>query len=211
MEHFLQHLDQWSWLIKLGAVVTATGIIWNKVISPTFEFIKKVKSIVDNLEGAYPVIEDFVNHFSADGKCTLNDRFNSIEKDMWLRRERHRLYMELDNEAIFELDANGQCVWVSEAWMEIFGQNSVEASGNGWLAGINVLDRDKITNEWTNVLKQKRQFKMKFRVKENGKTTLVKCVILPIKDHSNEVYGYLGKINIQNNINIVDLSEAIHD
>lgn len=194
MEYFLQNLDQWSWLIKLGAVVTAAGIIWNKVISPAFEFIKKVKSIVDNLEGAYPVIEDLVNNFSVNGKCILNEKFNSIEKDMWLRRERHRIYMELDGSAVFETTDEGQCTWVSEKWMELFDQNIVEASGHGWLAGVNSLDRDKVTHEWTTALSQKRQFKMKFRVRENGKAIWVQCSALPIKDAKNTTYGYIGKI-----------------
>lgn len=210
MKELVELFDQWAWLIKFGALITAIGIIYTKLITPLIIFIKKVVKVVNDLEEGYPVLEEIVKEFSKDRKLILKEKFDAIEKDMWLRRERHRLYMELDNESVFEMTDDGQCIWVSESWMLLFGQNAVEASGNGWLAGVNSLDRDKVTSEWETALKQKRQFKMKFRVKENGKTTWVKCTALPIKDSSGHVYGYLGKITLVQD-KPVDFSEAIHD
>lgn len=184
MEKIAQLVLEWSWLIKLGGIVTALGILWKKILAPLIKNIKKAIKIINDLDAI--LLED--------GRDNFKNKLLKIEHEMWLRRERHRLYMELDEVAVFETDNHGNYVWVSEAWVNLFGQNYVEASSYGWLAGVNSEYRDKVSHEWEIAQLQKRQFKMKFKIKENGKAILIICTALPIKDEHGTLFGYIGKI-----------------
>lgn len=194
MENILSLIADNLWIVQLGAIITAVGILWQKVFYPLYKWGKQAKNIMANLEAGYPILEDLIREINQQGKFSLNEKFKAIDKDMWLRRERHRIYQELEESAVFETDEEGGYVWVSEGWINLFGQNTIEASGYGWLAGVNSLDRDRVSNEWTVARAQKRQFKMKFRIRENGKAKWIKCTALPVKDSDGVVYCYIGKI-----------------
>ena len=209
MEDLIKFISENLWIVQLGAIVTALGILWQKVFKPIYDWISKVRKVVTELEIGYPILEEIVREFSRDGKCIVHEKFEQLEHDMWLRRERHRIYQELDEAAIFETDETGDYLWVSEGWMNLVGQNMVEASGYGWLAGVNSLDRDRISNEWLTAQKQKRQFKMKFRIRENGKTRWVRCTALPVKDKEGNVYCYIGKLIELTEYTQLDINEVL--
>lgn len=208
MEYIKALVDNWQWLITLGGIITALYVLWNKAISPLLKFIKRAKKIINDIEKGYPILEQIVNDFSEDGKCDLADRFKILNNAIAFEKEKYKIYLELEDDAIFETDKDGKYIWVSERWTELFGQNSIEAANHGWLAGVSSLDRDRVFHEWAIAISQSRQFKMKFRVRENGKARWVNCLALPLKNDKNEFLGYIGKIN---EINPSEISEEINN
>lgn len=59
----------WQYLITAAAVVTAIGVLWQKVILPVYNFAKKVEQHVQFVEG----------QMTPNGGSSLRDAIHRIE------------------------------------------------------------------------------------------------------------------------------------
>lgn len=59
----------WQYLITAAAVVTAVGVLWQKLIMPIYKFAKKMEQHVTFVE----------NQMTPNGGSSLRDSINRIE------------------------------------------------------------------------------------------------------------------------------------
>jgi PAS domain S-box-containing protein len=187
-------LTKWSWLVNLAAILTALGAIYKYLFLPGKTFIKRILGLVESLEKTYPIIEQMARDFKPNGGNSLRDVIDRIERKSFLIDEKFKLFIDLEEIGVFETDSTGKYTWVSEKWMEITGQNTVEASNHGWLADVHPDDINNVTEQWEKAIAQARQFHMKYRVGENETAKSVETVALPIKNRANELVGYIGRV-----------------
>jgi PAS domain S-box-containing protein len=187
-------------IIKMGALATALGAIWNYAIKPLWTFLKKLNEHIQGLEISLPILEAIAKDFKPNGGNSLRDVINRIELRMDIIDERYKLLVELEDLGVFEADENGKYTWVSEGWMNVTNQSALEARGYGWQAGVHPEDRGKVSMEWEKAISQTRQFSMKYRIGENGHAKEIYCTAFPLKTDDGKILGYVGRVSNTNKL-----------
>jgi len=187
-------LENWSWLIKLAAIITSIAVVFKYILIPIKNWCVKIHSLFGKLSIALPILEDIAKDFKPNGGNSLRDVVNRIELRMDIIDERYKLLVELEDLGIFEADKDGRYTWVSEGWMKITNMSSVDASNFGWLAGVNSNDRGRVSLEWEMAITQERQFSIKYTIGENGSSKQILCVAFPLKDETGKLLSYVGRI-----------------
>ncbi len=137
---------------------------------------------------------------------TSRDISERIEAERKLRESqmRYQTLASVSPVGIFNTDANGDCLYVNERWIEITGISFVEAMGDGWNKAIHPDDRERVFDDWYNAAKIRMNFRGEYRMmRPDGKVTWVIGQALPIRDESEKVQGYVGTIT-----DITELKQA---
>lgn len=194
MINIVELLDDLSWIVKLSALLVSISVVYKFMYIPIRDLHKKTTSVVDRFEKEFPILEQIAKDFKPNGGNSLRDVIDRIERRTSMFDEKFKLLIELENVGIFETDMNGKYVWVSEKWMQITGQNSIESSNHGWISDVHPDDRDKVFEQWEKAIHQSRQFHMKYRIGEGNNFKTVETVAFPIKNRNEVFTGYLGRV-----------------
>lgn len=185
----------------IGAIGGALGTAysgWRWCLKPISNFIKNLSRVCD----ALPQIEKDLDGIKAELKpncgMSLRDVINRIEKSLLIEKHaRHAMSMAVDV-AMFETDEFGKCTWVNHTYTDITGMTTDEALGFGWVSSIYEEDRDRVSEEWKDVVEEKRSFHMKYRMIniKDEKVTSVKCDSFPIANEVGNLVGHVGIITV---------------
>jgi PAS domain S-box-containing protein len=95
--------------------------------------------------------------------------------------------------AIYETDAEGQCLSVNKEWCKFAGISKEDALGDGWQQGLHPDDKERIFALWNKHAKTKKpwNFEYRFRTSENV-ITWVMGTSNPIINKQGEITGYIG-------------------
>ena len=94
---------------------------------------------------------------------------------------------------IYETDIHGDCIYVNKCWCKMAGLTPQQALGKGWIEGIHPDDRDKVYNEWYNMVESNGEWGLEYRfVNRSGEVTWAFGTASIIKDDLGMVAGYLG-------------------
>ena len=95
--------------------------------------------------------------------------------------------------AIYETDADGQCLSVNQKWCKFAGISKEDALGDGWQKGLHPDDRERIFKLWAKHAKTKKpwNFEYRFQTPENV-ITWVLGTSNPIISKQGEITGYVG-------------------
>jgi PAS domain S-box-containing protein len=66
---------------------------------------------------------------------------------------------------IFLADLQGHCVYANPRWRAILGLTLGESVGEGWLRAVHPDDREALTSQWSECVRQKREYSGEFRVR----------------------------------------------
>jgi PAS domain S-box-containing protein len=106
---------------------------------------------------------------------------------------RFRVLTESSPLGIYEVDANGLCVYVNPKWCEMAGMTLSEALGTGWLRGIYFEDRERISKQWNEHVETQKQWDFEYRFcTPQGKITWVAGSDVVLLDERGQVTGYMG-------------------
>jgi len=83
-----------------------------------------------------------------NGGGSLRDAVDRIECSVTGLESQLRGRLELDPGGSFLTDEEGQCLWVSQGWVDLTGIEADDARGDGWIAGIHPDDRRRVYEEW---------------------------------------------------------------
>jgi len=113
-------------------------------------------------------------------------------------RESERKYhalAELSPVGIFRTDAEGDCTYINERWQKITGLTLEEALGKGWVQSLHPDDRNRISEEWYQAVREHRPFKSEYRfLNRDGTTTWVLGQAIIERTNSERVANYIGTI-----------------
>src|SRR5439155_24643337 len=79
---------------------------------------------------------------------------------------------------IFEIDANGQCVFVNRQWQLYAGMSAEAAVGSGLMEAFHSSDRVRVVEEWLSALAVGCELSIVFRcLRTDGLTMVGDCMI----------------------------------
>lgn len=165
IEYFSTEKIVWASTI-LGIIGTFFGFIYQKVIKPILNFINEHQNVVSSIE----VIKKEV---STNGGCSIKDAVTSLKNTcdrIELRQktieERSKLALHFHNEALFEIDKDGNLVWTNEKFYQMTGENQTDLQGLNWISYIQEGDREKFEEELKRCLKSCRKFELETKSTE---------------------------------------------
>ncbi|MDK9705260.1 MAG: EAL domain-containing protein [Sulfuritalea sp.] len=108
--------------------------------------------------------------------------------------ERFRMLATHAPVGIYQIDAEGNCLFVNRRWCEIAGIQPLDAAGRGWMRSIHPNDRDAVASLWEGVpLSPGSEWSMDYRfLKPDGKMVWVNGNAAALHDEKGRITGYLG-------------------
>lgn len=120
-----------------------------------------MKANFNALQEALPVLTEISLEFKPNHGSSLRDSINRIEDALHNLQTTDRLLLNKSDEAHFQTNDKGECVWVNKALCELVGSNVTDILKHGWEGFVDPTDRDSVIKEWKSCVKEKRQFNMK--------------------------------------------------
>ncbi|MDO8933243.1 MAG: diguanylate cyclase, partial [Rhodocyclaceae bacterium] len=107
--------------------------------------------------------------------------------------ERFRMLATHAPVGIYQIDADGNCLFVNRRWCEIAGLTAEEALGSGWTQTLHPDDRNAVAALWQNAAASGSEWAMDYRfVRPDGKLVWVHGNAVPLRNGNGEVTGFLG-------------------
>ncbi len=140
-----------------------------------------------------------------NGGSSLRDVINGIRKDVAEIRDnmaagvhRNRSLLQSYSTPVFETDANGDFVWVNDAYLDLVGHALTDITQSGWFTHVRQEERAAIRAEWIAAIEQVRNFDMNYTIhnhKQNA-TAYVRARAAVLLGQSGAVMGYLGTVEV---------------
>ncbi|MBS3935916.1 MAG: EAL domain-containing protein [Sulfuritalea sp.] len=94
---------------------------------------------------------------------------------------------------IYQIDTQGNCLFVNRRWCEIAGLSAAEAAGQGWMRTIHPDDRDAVASIWRGDLPAGGEWSMDYRfLGPDGRIIWVNGNAIAMRAETGELTGYLG-------------------
>ncbi len=107
--------------------------------------------------------------------------------------ERFRMLATHAPVGIYQIDTEGNCLFVNRRWCEIAGIPAEETIGKGWTRTLHPDDRDALNAHWQEAASSDSEWSMDFRfVRPDGKIIWVSGNAVPLRDAKGEIAGFLG-------------------
>jgi len=176
----------------LGSLTAATGaaaLAWKKVLRPLVQYATRVSTIMDNLE-------KIKHQLMPNGGSSMRDAIDRIEARMIIAEQRQKLLTMDSPFAVFETDANGNCIHVNRTYCRWTGRTTEELEGKGWLNALHPDHRQLVFSEWTTAVTQLREFSMDYKLQAvDGARFDVHCSAFPMFDTKCGLAGWMGIIS----------------
>ena len=96
---------------------------------------------------------------------------------------------------LFYTDIKGQCLYVNKKWLDISSLAFDDALGDGWVNAIHDDDRERVSLEWNESVKNDRLFLSEYRFQRDDETVVwVIGQANKYKDTNGNITGYVGTI-----------------
>jgi PAS domain S-box-containing protein len=109
--------------------------------------------------------------------------------------ERFRTLARISPVGIFRTDARGRCLYINERWTDITSLSLQETTGKQWTHFLNPQDKKRIEREWKQIVTRGGFLNAEYRFGlQPGRVTWVLVNIIPEKNGSGDILGYVGTI-----------------
>jgi PAS domain S-box-containing protein len=116
-----------------------------------------------------------------------------VSEALMASEERYRLLSTASPVGIFQADAAGACVYTNLRWQQIAGLDFASCLGAGWLSALHPDDRDAVTAQWYESVRQRQDFSCELRWRsEGGGTSWVQLRATLMVGGKGEGIGYVG-------------------
>jgi len=107
--------------------------------------------------------------------------------------ERFRMLATHAPVGIYQIDSEGNCLFVNRRWCEIAGLGADAAAGQGWTRTIHPDDREAVEAIWRGPRSTEGEWSMDYRfLKPDGKVVWVNGNAIALHNAQGEITGYLG-------------------
>lgn len=203
----LEDLDHLFWLqvaISLAAAVLAFAVailigarLQAAVTKPIRHLKKAAKDIGDTKNYSLRA-----KKISQDELGDLTDSFNSMlekietnDRALQESEARFRVLTTSLPVGVYQLDAEGQLVFVNDQWREISGLTQEQPTLDDWVRNLHPMDRQRVIGLWKKAYNQKIEIRHEFRLL--GKQNRTRHVInqaRPMLVEGGRFEGYLGSL-----------------
>ena len=120
------------------------------------------------------------------------DKF-SAEEALKKSEDNFRMLVNLSPSGIYMTDANGNCIFVNEAWCRMAGMLPEEAYGDGWINAIHPNDRSHVSNLWKIYVQSGKEWNWSYRFRDKkGNIRWIYGLSRPVLNKDGEIMGFLG-------------------
>ena len=177
----------------LGILGTFFGFVYRVAIKPILALIKEHQTVVSSIEIIKKEVTTNGGSSIKDALGSLKRTCERIELRQKLIEERSKLALHYHNEALFEIDRNGNLVWTNEKFYQITGENQVDLQGKNWINYVQEGDREKFERELKNCLSSCRKFELETKSTEG---ISVKFVGYPYRIGFSQQMGFLFNLSL---------------
>jgi len=183
----------------LATAILAMWGLWSKIIKPWF---KQSRDKREKLEKAVNYIEKMAEKLSivskelqTNGGGSIKDQIKQIANDVKIIRIERDATFYLSKDPMFKTDDKGHYVAVNTSLCQLIGVTEGELLGLGWLNYISLEDKDRVGEEWENIIESGKEISTFFTIKnpESMEMIPVKCRAV-INRSGDSVISIIGSI-----------------
>ena len=116
-----------------------------------------------------------------------------VQREILENEQRFQTLARISPVGIFRTNAQDDCVYVNERWLEIAGMQLPQALGEGWTDAIHPQDRQWVINQWRESALANNTFRAQCRFQRpDGKITWVLALGAREIDSEGNTIGYVG-------------------
>jgi PAS domain S-box-containing protein len=190
----------------LGIIATSGTIIaalW-KGKRPALRALETARSIInlpsDVAEGRKEIeaVSTIVKkELTPNGGGSMRDIVNRMETRFSAGDARLRAVLSQMEVAIWESDEMGNCTYVSRAMCRLTGYTDDESIGRGWISTIDPSDRARVVAEWSECVRDARDFKMAYAfMRPSGERVDVLAEATVLRDPKGRAFGFVGSVEV---------------
>jgi len=137
--------------------------------------MRTIVAAMERMEARLARIEGFVG---PNGGKSLIDAATRLETTVQFL---HEVVAMEQPWPTFRASAKGEVEWANDRFVELVGMPIDRVSGNGWISAIAETDRQRVSDEWSRCVAERRLFKMRFAVTNaEGRDMIVNCTAIPV-------------------------------
>jgi len=183
----------------LNWVVSNYGTI-SLVVVFIFGLIVKIRSYIKHAINAIIIGHHFGRVFGQTPAETIKEIHETIQTAhdiLQIRQQISERYLKI---GVYMCDLEGRCVWTNDYINEMFGLDSTDMRGFGWLTGIHTSDRKRVFDEWIHAVKNNMGYSYEYTIcnVRDEVSLLVKTTAVCVIDDNNEKKCYIGYLQIKN-------------
>lgn len=190
--------------IIIGAGGLATAILamwglWTKILKPWFKESREkreaLSKALSHIEGISEKLEKVSRELQPNGGGSIKDQIKQIANDIKIIRVERDATFYLSKEPSFKSDGKGHYTSLNYALSQLVGVSESELLGLGWLNYIALEDKDRIWEEWENIIESGKEISLFYGIK--NPTTMevipVKCRAVINRDN-DKILSVIGTI-----------------
>jgi PAS domain S-box-containing protein len=184
-----------EWMAAAALLLTSGGTIF-AYVRKLWRAVKRVDTLIpliDKLDRVVPFMETIVEQFKPNGGSSFFDKLTRIDTGMHLLGERVRLIMDQFEKGGWESDSHGNCTYINPSLCALMGVRKEDGLGRGWITAVHPKDRQEVSEEWFNAVRDGRDFLANYRyLHADGEVHEVQAHGVPVRDSQNVLMGYIG-------------------
>lgn len=183
----------------LATAILAMWGLWSKIIKPWFKESRdkreKLEKAVNHIEKMAEKLSIVSKELQTNGGGSIKDQIKQIANDVKIIRIEGDATFYLSKDPMFKTDDKGHYVAVNTSLCQLIGVTEGELLGLGWLNYISLEDRDRVWEEWENIIESGKEISTFFTIKnpESMEMIPVKCRAV-INRSGDSVISIIGSI-----------------
>ena len=183
----------------LATAILAMWGLWSKIIKPWFKESRdkreKLEKAVNHIEKMAEKLSIVSKELQTNGGGSIKDQVKQIANDIKIIRVEKDATFYLSKEPSFKSDGKGHYTSVNYSLAQLIGVPESELLGLGWLNYIALEDKDRIWEEWENIIESGKEISLFYGIK--NPTTMevipVKCRAVINRD-KEKIISVIGTI-----------------
>lgn len=182
-----------------GGAAAAWGalVAYKKRVHPWVMRMLRSPYVLDRIEARQA---EFAKELQFNGGSSIKDMVAAVQRsqtdmaaEIALVRGIQRALTSQNATPVYETDAQGRCVFVNNAYLELLGCQLADVLVNGWGSFVAPADRMSVTQEWAACMSQDRDFDMRYRViGEDQQLYKVRGRARRVKDQQGRTVAWAG-------------------
>lgn len=190
-----------------ATAILAMWGLWTKILKPWFKESRdkreKLEKAVNHIEKMAEKLSIVSKELQTNGGGSIKDQIKQIANDVKIIMIERDATFYLSKEPMFKTDDKGYYISVNTSLCNLIGAPEIELLGLGWLNYISLQDRDRVWEEWENIIESGKEISTYFTIKNPETTEMipVKCIAV-INKSGNSVISIIGSIEKTANKNL---------
>ena len=183
----------------LATAILAMWGLWSKIIKPWFKASRdkreKLARAISHIEKMSEKLTHVSKELQPNGGGSIKDQIKQIANDVKIIRIERDATFYLSKDPMFKTDDKGHYVAVNTSLCQLIGVTEGELLGLGWLNYVSLEDRDRVWEEWENIIESGKEISTFFTIKnpESMEMIPVKCRAV-INRSGDSVISIIGSI-----------------